>query len=179
MSRVFTRERCIPWLCARVPLDDEPQEVALSVDELCARIPGRAARGLRLSGAIGLVAAAVVLLTAPRPARAESSAAGSSVRSVVGYTLGGLGLGALAVSRRLHRTSPGLAVLCAGRDADLGPMRLAGLVTTARARLSETAWPKGHVWLISEGPLSAERKAHAAALGVRCFVAVNGRITEV
>ncbi|WP_434415508.1 hypothetical protein [Nannocystis pusilla] len=179
MSRVFTRERCIPWLCARVPLDDEPQEVALSVDELCARIPRRAARGLRLSGVLGLGAAALVLLTAPRPARAESAAGGPAVRSVAGYALGGLGLGALAVSRRLHRTSPGLAVLCAGRDADLDPTRMAALVKTARARLSETAWPKGHVWLISEGPLSAERKAQAAALEVRCFVAVNGRITEV
>lgn len=179
MSRVFTRERCIPWLCARVPVDDEPQEVALSVDELCARIPRRAARGLRWSGALGLVAAAVVLLTAARPARADSSGARPSARSVAGYTLGGLGLGALAASRRLHRSSPGLAVLCAGRDADLDPGSLAALVKTARARLSETAWPEGHVWLISERPLTADRRAHAAALQVRCFVAVNGRITEV
>jgi hypothetical protein len=179
MSRVFTRERCMPWLCARIPLDDEPQEVALSVDELCARLPRRGARGLWISGLLGLAAAAVVLLTAAGPARAESTGPGPSVRLLAGYTLGGLGVGALAVSRRLHRNAPGLAVLCAGRDADLDPTRLTALVKTARARLSETAWPEGHVWLISERPLSAERKAHAAALQVRCFVAVDGRITEV
>ncbi|MBZ5710574.1 hypothetical protein [Nannocystis pusilla] len=181
MSRMFTRERCIPWLFsqARVRLDEEPEQVAPSVDGLRARIPRPAAIGLRFTGLASLFAAAVVLMSGSRPARAEGEATSASGRTITGYTLGGLGLGALVVGRRMGRNAPGLAVLCAGREADLEPGAMTALIGAARGRMAQTSWPEGQVWLISEAPLSDERKAHAAGLKVRCFTPVNGRITEV
>jgi len=181
MSRTFTRERCIPWLFSQagVQLEDEPQQVAPSVDGLRARIPRRAALGLKFTGLLSLFAAAVVLMAGARPAQAESATGGSSARTITGYGLGGLGVGAFVVSRRVGRSAPGLAVLCAGREADLDPAPLAALVGAARTNMAQTSWPQGQVWLISEAPLSGERKAHAATLQVRCFAPVNGRITEV
>ncbi|MCY1063037.1 hypothetical protein [Nannocystis sp. SCPEA4] len=181
MSRTFTRERCIPWLFSQagVQLDEEPEQVAPSVDGLRARIPRPAALGLRFTGLASLFAAAVVLMTGARPARAEGEATSASARTITGYTLGGLGVGAFVVGRRIGRSAPGLAVLCAGREADLDPESMTALVGGARTRMAQTAWPEGQVWLISEAPLSDERKAHAAGLKVRCFTPVNGRITEV
>lgn len=171
----------MPWLFSRagVQIVDEPQAVAPDIDELRARIPRRAALGLRFTGLVGLFAAALALMAGVRPARAEGDTTRSSVRTITGYTLGGLSLGAFLVGRRLGRTSPALAVLCAGREADLDPARLAALIGGARKRLSEGSCPEAHVWLISQTPLSTDRKAHAEALKVRCFAPIDGRIIEV
>lgn len=181
MSRTFTRERCIPWLCSQagVRLEDEPQEIARAVDELHGRLRHRATLGLRFAGAVGLLAAALTMLTGSRRGRDETDLAHSSVRVLTTCALGGLGIAALLLGRRLERSAPALAILCAGRDADLDFAPLEDLVDDARSRMSASTCPKRQVWLISEVALSSDCKADAAALQVRCFAPVNGRITEV
>lgn len=181
MSRTFTRERCIPWLFSRkgAAVEGEPREVAADVDALLVRQPHRGALGLRMTGVAGLFAAAIVLMIAARPARAEGSAGNTSAITTAGYTIGGLSVGAFAVGRRIGRNAPAFAVLCAGREAALDESALAELVAGARKNLVERSYPEGQVWLVAEAPLSAASKARAAALEVRCFAPVGTQIAEL
>jgi hypothetical protein len=182
MSKSFSGERCVPWLYSQagVRVEGEPQAVAPAVDEVRARVPRRAALGLKFGGMVGLFAAAMALMAGARPAKAEASAPQTtSVRSIAGYTLGGLSIAAYATGRRLDRSAPALAVLCAAKGAELDDHQLAALAGDARKRLTDESWPEGHVWLISEAPLSPERRHQADALHIRCFAPVQGRIAEV
>jgi hypothetical protein len=181
MSRTFTRERCIPWLCSQagVRLEDEPQEVARAVDELHGRLRHRATLGLRFAGVVGVLAAALALLTGGSRRGRDEELAQSTARMITCCALGSLGVAALLLGRRLERTAPALAILCAGREADLDVAPLAELVDGARDRMSDTTCPERQIWLVSEVPLSSECKADADALLVRCFAPVNGRFTEV
>lgn len=181
MSRIFTRERCIPWLSSRIEvrLDDDPHEVAPDIDRLRARLPGRVAAALRRSGALGLFVAAIVLLASARPERDGAAASHASGWIAAGGALGGLSLGALVVSRRLGRHAPALAILCAGRRADLRATPLAALVGDVRDKNPAPPPARGLVWLISEQPLPHDGQARARELAVRSFTVVNDRIAEV
>ena len=182
MSKTFSGDRCVPWLYSQagVRVEGEPRSVAPAVDEVRARVPRKAALGLKFGGMAGLFAAAMVLMAGARPARAEGEPApAASVRAMTGYALGGLSIASFAVGRRLDRSAPALAVLCAARGAELDDHQLAALAGDARKRLADAAFPEGQVWLISEAPLAAEPRAEAAALKVRCFAPVQGRIVEV
>lgn len=182
MSKSFSGERCVPWLYSQagVRVEGDPKTVAPAVDEVRARVPRRAALGLKFGGMVGLFASAMVLMAGARPAKAEGAPAPTaSVRTVAGYSLGALSIGAFAFGRRLDRTAPALAVLCAARGAQLDDHQLAALAGDARKRLADASFPEGQVWLISETPLAGEHKAQADALHVRCFAPVQGRIVEV
>jgi hypothetical protein len=179
-SPSFAADRCVPWLfsSAGVRVEGDPQPVAPAVAAIRARIPHRSGFRLKFAGVLGLFFAAIAFMTGIRPAEAGSSRA--SLGPAVGFGLGGFSVGAIAIGRRLERTSPALTVLCAGRGADLDDPTLADLVGDARKRLAEESWPEGHVWLISEAPLAADSRARAEALEVRCFTPVRGgAIAEV
>src|SRR5690606_16364906 len=102
-----------------------------------------------------------------------------SVRTTTGAVLGAASVGAFTVGRRMDRSAPALAVLCAGRDAVLDEQQLAALTSGARKRLADASWPEGQVWLVSERMLPAVRLAQACAVKVRCFASIDGRLTEV
>lgn len=181
MSKTFANDRCIPWLIsqAEVRVDGEPEQVAPAVHALRARTRPPSAFRLKFAGLIALFAASIAFMAGARPARAEGAPQAPSVRPTVGVALGGLGLGALALGRRLDRTAPGVSILCVGSAALLGEHELTTLAAGARRRLADISWPEGHVWMISEAPLAPTLRARAGALGVRCFAPVAGRITEV
>jgi hypothetical protein len=181
MSKSFAGERCVPWLFSQagVRVEGEPQAVAPGVEAVRARIPQRGAVACKFGGIAGLFVAAVVLMAGSRPARAEAPSSASTVQSAAGYTIGGLSIGAFAVGRRLDRSAPALAVLCAGRDAALDERLVAELTGAARKRLADESWPDGQVWLISEAPLAPGAQAQAQAQKVRCFTPVQGKIVEV
>lgn len=177
MSRIFTRERCIPWLFSQagVRFDDNPQEVAPDIDRLDARLPGRTAAGFRIVGIFGMFAAAIVLMSAMRPARADGASLRSPVLVATGGVLGGLSVGALIAGRRIGRNAPALVILCAGRRADIGAASLKTLV----GPVAEPCAPGRGVWLISEATIPSDAKASAKELEVRCFALASGRIVEV
>lgn len=182
MSKSFAGERCVPWLFSQagVRVEGEPQAVAPGVEAVRARIPQRGAVACKFGGIAGLFVAAVVLMTGARPARGETAEASTAtIQAATGYTIGGLSLGAFALGRRLDRSSPALAVLCAGSGAALDDNHLTALAGDARKRLADQSWPEGQVWLISEAPLSPAVRAEAQALQVRCFTPVQGKIVEV
>lgn len=182
MSSSFSADRCVPWLFSQagVRLEGEPCSVAPAVDQIRGRIPRRSALGLKFAGFAGLFTAAIVMMAGARPARAEATtSAVPSIRSTAGIVIGAASVGAFAAGRRMDRSAPAIAVLCAGRDAVLDEHQLAALAGGARKGLAESSWPEGQVWLVSEAPLGAARLAQAGALEVRCFAPVNGRITEV
>lgn len=178
----FAADRCIPWLFSQagVRVEDDPRPVAPAVEAVRARIPRRSAFRLKFAGVVGLFSAAIAFMAGARPATAQAApTAAVSLRPAIGFALGGVSVGAFAIGRRLERTSPALTVLCAARGADLDDARLDALAGDARKRLAEESWPDGQVWLVSEAPLAADRRAHAAALNLRCFAPIQGRITEV
>ncbi|MDC0718772.1 hypothetical protein [Nannocystis bainbridge] len=182
MSKSFSGDRCVPWLYSQagVRVEGEPKPVAPAVDEVRGRVPRRAALGLKFGGMAGLFAAAMALMAGARPAKAEGPVSqAASVRAIAGYTLGGLSIASFAIGRRLDRTAPALAILCAARGAELTDHQLAALAGDARKRLTDASFPDGQVWLISEAPLADGQKAEADALKVRCFAPVQGRIVEV
>ncbi|HEY8376899.1 MAG TPA: hypothetical protein VIK91_10445 [Nannocystis sp.] len=181
MSKSFTRDRCIPWLFSGngVAVDGEPREVASDVDVLRARLPNPRAFRLSLAGGAGLFLAAILLMIASRPARSDGPARSSAPVATAGYVVGGTSIGLFALGRRASRNAPALAVLCAGREATLDDAALQGLAESARKSLVERSYPEGQIWLVTETPLSADRKARASELGMRCFAPVSGRIVEV
>lgn len=183
MNQQFASARCVPWLFshAGVRVEGEAHPVAPDIEEVRGRIPRPGAFGCKFAGFAGLFVAAIVLMTGARPARGETTteAPTTSIRAATGYTIGGLSLGAFALGRRLDRSSPALAVLCAGSGAALDDDRLTALAGDGRKRLADQSWPEGQVWLISEAPLSPAVRAEAQALQVRCFTPVQGKIAEV
>lgn len=182
MNQQFASARCVPWLFshAGVRVEGEAHPVAPNIEEVRGRIPRPGAFGCKFGGFAGLFVAAVVLMTGARPARGETAEASTAtIQAATGYTIGGLSLGAFALGRRLDRSSPALAVLCAGSGAALDDNHLTALAGDARKRLADQSWPESQIWLISEAPLSPAVRAEAQALQVRCFTPVQGKIVEV
>jgi hypothetical protein len=181
MSDDFATTRCLPWLTTRddVRVVGEPEPVAPGVAVLRGRLRPLWALRLKFAGFAALVASLLVMMGAARPARAEGQPKGPStaVRAVE-LGLGGLGLGAFAVGRRLDRTAPGVSILCLAGAAARDPA-LAQLSADARRRLSAEPWPEGPVWMISDAEPSLAARTSARELGLRVFFTDRaGRIVE-
>lgn len=182
MSTSFAHDRCVPWLItqAEVRVEGEPERLGPGVELLRGRVRRPFAFGSKFAGLIGLFAAAIAFMAGVRPVRAEGGAPqGPSVATYVGGALGGFGLGAIALGRRLERGAPGVSILCLAGGPALSEPELSSLADGARRRLGDIAYPEGHVWIVSEAALTPDLRARAGALGVRCFSPVAGRIAEV
>lgn len=181
MPTSFAHDRCVPWLASQVEVRvlGEPEPVAPAVHALRGRVRSQHALRLKFLGLALLFAASIAFMASARPARADGGPQGPAVRPSLGVGLGGLGLGAFALGRRFDRSAPGLAVLCVGGAALLDARELTDLAAGARRRLADISWPEGHVWMITEARLAPDLRARAAALGLRCFAPVAGRIAEV
>jgi hypothetical protein len=178
----FATARCLPWLSHRddIRVVGAPEPVAPGVDLLRARVRPPWAVRFKFAGFLSLVAALLVMMGAARPAQADARAKPTSaaVRGVE-LGLGGLGLGAFAVGRRLDRSAPGVSILCLGAGADRRDPGLDTLTRAARARMSAESWPEGPVWMIAEGEPTAAARAQARELGVRVFFTDGaGRVRE-
>lgn len=176
----FATARCLPWLSHRddIRVVGDPESVAPGVDLVRARVRPPWAVRFKFAGFLSLVAALLVMMGAARPAQADARAKPTSaaVRGVE-IGLGGLGLGAFALGRRLDRSAPGVSILClgAGRNDD----GLDALARSARARMSAESWPEGPVWMIAEGEPTTAAKADARQHGLRMFFTDRaGRVHE-
>lgn len=178
----FATARCLPWLSNRddIRVVGAPEPVAPGVDLLRARVRLPWAVRFKFAGFLSLVAALLVMMGASRPAQADARAQPTSaaVRGVE-IGLGGLGLGAFAVGRRLDRSAPGVSILCLGGAADRRDPGLAALAEAAHSRMSAESWPQGPVWMIAEGEPTPAARTEARELGLRVFFTdAAGRVRE-